>query len=136
MNLRSQYLLAAAVGVVVACASSSGGEGVRPDSRVISRAELNDLMEMGVRNLYEAISRERPRWLVVRGGMRSFSTETAIPVFQDQTYLGGLDVLERMGVEGVYEVRYIDGPTAQATLAGIQDRHVEHAIVVYMRPPG
>jgi hypothetical protein len=40
-----------------------------------------------------------------------------------------------MGVEGVYEIRYLDGATAQATLAGIQDRHVQGAIVVYMRPP-
>ena len=29
-----------------------------------------------------------------------------------------------------------DGPTAQATLSGIQDRHIQGAIVIYMRPEG
>ena len=136
MTFRSQYLLAAAVGAVVACASSGGGESVRPDSRVMNRAELDHLMEMGIRNLYEAISRMRPRWLQVRAGTRSFyGGETAIPVFQDQTFLGGPEVLERMGLEGVFELRYVDASTAQATLAGIQDMHISHAIVVYMRPP-
>jgi hypothetical protein len=135
MFLRSQYLLAAAVGVVVACASSGGGESLRPDSRVINRAELDQLSEMGVGDLYDAVSRVRPRWLRVRGGMRSFGSDTEIVVFQDQTFLGRQDVLERMGLEGVYEVRYIDGPTAQATLSGIQGLHVAHAIVVYMHAP-
>ena len=136
MTFRSQYLLAAAVGAVVACASSGGGESVRPDSRVINRAELDQLMEMGVRNLHEAIERVRPRWLQVRAGTRSFyGGETVIPVFQDQTFLGGPDVLERMGLEGVFELRYLDAATAQAVLAGIQDTHISHAIVVYMRPP-
>ncbi|UCG85583.1 MAG: hypothetical protein JSW71_16875 [Gemmatimonadota bacterium] len=138
MNFRSQYLLAAAVGVVVACASSGGGgESVRPDSRLINRAELDQLTEMGVRNLHEAVSRVRPRWLQVRAGTRSFyGGQTAIPVFQDQTLLGGPELLERMGLEGVFELRYLDASTAQATLAGIQDSHISHAIVVYMRPPG
>jgi hypothetical protein len=101
----------------------------------MSRAELDELRELGIRNLYEAIDRSRPRWLVVRSGMRSFSRETEVVVFQDQTFLGNQDVLNRMGLEGVYEIRYVDGPTAQATLGGIQDRHVQAAIVIFMRPP-
>ena len=135
MTLRSQFLFAAALGVVVACASSGGEGTLSADSRVLNRAELNQLMEMGIRNLHEAIERARPRWLVVRSGLRSFSTETEIVVFQDQSFLGTQEVLERMGIEGVYEIRYLDGATAQATLAGIQDRHVQGAIVVHMRPP-
>jgi hypothetical protein len=103
----------------------------------MNRAELGQLMEMGVRNLYEAVSRVRPRWLQVRAGTRSFyGGQTAIPVFQDQTLLGGPAMLERMGLEGVFELRYLDASTAQATLAGIQDAHISHAIVVHMRPPG
>jgi hypothetical protein len=135
MTLRSQFLLAAALGVVVACASSGGEGTLSADSRLINRAQLDQLKEQGIRNLYEAIERVQPRWLVVRSGLRSFSTETEIVVFQDQSLLGNQDALRRMGVEGVYEIRYLDGATAQATLAGIQDRHVQGAIVVYMRPP-
>ena len=37
--------------------------------------------------------------------------------------------------EGVYEIRYLDGATAKATLPGLGDRHVQGAIVVHMSPP-
>jgi hypothetical protein len=118
---------------ILACASTpSEGGAARPYSNVITRAELQ---EVGVRNAYEAIQRLRPRWLTVRGGNRSFQLDTEVVVFQDQMYLGSTDALERMGIDGIYEIRYIDGPTAQATLPGIGDRHVQGAIVIHMSPP-
>ena len=131
---RVQYLLAAALPALVACASSSpeGEEGPNPYSNVITRAELQDV---GVRNAFEAVERLRPRWLTVRG-MRSFNVETEIVVFQDRMFLGGLDLLRTIGIEGIYELRYLDGPTASATLPGLGGRHVEGAIVIYMSPPG
>ena len=134
MTFQSQYVLAAALGVVVACASSGGEGTLSADSRVINRVELDQLTQLGVRNLREAVARKRPNWLTTSGS-RSFSGGAEIAVFQDQTYLGGLDVLNRMGLEGVYELRYLDGAMAQATLAGIQNRLIAGAIVVHMRPP-
>lgn len=129
---RIPFLLAATLPMLAACAStSSGGEGPSPFSNVITRAELQDL---GARNAYEAIDRLRPRWLTVRAG-RSFNVETGVVVYQERSYLGGVDVLQRMGTDGIYEIRYLDGPTAKATLLGISDRHVEGAIVIYMSPP-
>ncbi len=134
MPIRFQLLLAAALPVMVACApSGSGLEGPRRSSNVITREEL---AELDVRNAYEAIDRLRPLWLKVRAGARSFQTTTEVAVFQDDMYLGSLDVLERMGTEGIYRMRYVDGPTAQATLSGIQDRHIQGAIIIYMRPGG
>jgi len=132
---RVHYLLAAALPVLVACASSGSNEGEQgpsPYSPVITRAELQ---EVGVRNAFEAVERLRPRWLTVRG-MRSFNVETEIVVFQDRMFLGGLDVLRGIGVEGIYEMRYMDGATASATLPGLGGRHVEGAIVIFMSPPG
>ena len=131
MPIRFQLVLAVALPVMVACASSSGFETPRSSYSIITRAEL---AEINVRNAYEAIERLRPRWLVVRGG-RSFSTTTQVAVFQDDMFLGNLDALERMGTEGIYTIRYVDGPTAQATLSGISDVHIQGAIVVSMRPP-
>ena len=90
---------------------------------------------MDVRNLYEAIDRLRPRWLQVRSGMRSFTMETEVVVFQDEVFLGGPEVLERMGVEGVFSVRYLDGPTAKASLPNLGNRHVQGAIIISLRPP-
>jgi hypothetical protein len=135
MTLNVRFLLPAAMAVAVACATAGQGSSTSRDSRRITRDELDQLHEMGVRNLYEAIDRIRPRWLVVRSGPRSFGSETEVAVFQDALYLGNTDALQRMGLEGVYEIRYLDGSTAQATLSGIGDRLVQGAIVVYMSPP-
>jgi hypothetical protein len=133
MSSRAWYALAAAVPVVLACASGPPlDEALRPRSDVLTRAELR---ESGATDAYEAIQRLRPRWLVVRSGMRSFSMETEVVVFQDRLFLGTQDALKRMGIEGIYEIRYLDGATAKAALAGIGDRHVQGAIIVHLSPP-
>jgi hypothetical protein len=98
---------------------------------VITREELR---ETEARNAYEAVQQLRPRWLTVRS-MRSFSMETEVVVYQDRMLLGNQDALERLGLDGIYEIQYVDGPTAQATLPGIKDRHIQGAIVVHMTPP-
>jgi hypothetical protein len=122
----------AALPALAACAVSPSEEGApRPRSDVITQAELENA---GVRNLYEAVERLRPRWLTVRSGMRSFNTETEVVVYQDQVYLGNQDELRRLGIDGVFEIRYVDGATAKATLPGIGDRHVQGAIVIRMSP--
>jgi hypothetical protein len=118
---------------VAACSSGSAQRGTMSpiNYNLLTRSELRDA---GVRNAYEAVERLRPRWLMVRS-MRSFSTETEVVVFQGTLLLGNQDALERIGIDGIYQIRYIDGPTAQATLPGINDRHVQGAIVVDMSPP-
>jgi hypothetical protein len=99
---------------------------------VLTRAELQ---EAGVRNAYEAVERLRPRWLWVRSGMRSFELDTEVVVFQEQLLLGNQEALQRIGIDGIYEIRYLDGATAKATLPGLGNRHVQGAIVIYMSPP-
>ncbi|UCF41143.1 MAG: hypothetical protein JSW43_02070 [Gemmatimonadota bacterium] len=132
MFSRASYLVAAALPVLLACGARSPGDAPNPGSNTITRAELQDV---DVPDLYTAIQRLRPRWLVVRGGMRSFNLESEIVVFQDQTYLGGTDILRTLGREGIFEIEYVDGPLAQASLPAISDRHVEAAIVIHMRAP-
>ena len=133
MLARSPMLaLAAALCSTVACATSqSDSDTPRPYANVISRAELRDA---GVRNVYEAVERLRPRWLTVRSGPRSFSMDTEVVAFQESVLLGSVDALRRIGISGIYQIRYLDGPTAQATLPGINDRHVQGAIVIEMSP--
>jgi hypothetical protein len=92
-----------------------------------------DLQDLNVRNLYDAIQQLRPRWLYVRA-VRSFNADTEIVVFQDRLFLGNQDQLRQLGLDGVFWLEYVDGPTAQATLPGIRDRHVEGAIIVHMTP--
>ena len=130
---RLQVVLAVALPTLLACASNPPeGDTPRPYSNVITREELRDA---GVRNVYEAVERLRPRWLWVRSGPRSFSMDTEVVAFQETILLGAAEALRRVGIDGVYQIRYVDGPTAQATLPGIADRHVQAAIVLDMSPP-
>lgn len=133
MANHAQCVLAAAVLGVAACGPASpSGQAPRPRTDVLTREELQ---QVGVRTAYEAVQRLRPRWLIVRSGMRSFSMETEVVVFQDQLFLGNQEALRRIGIDGIYEIRYLDGATAKATLPGIGDRHVQGAIVLHMSPP-
>ncbi len=117
----------------LACGPRSSEGGPKPSySDVITREELQALQ---VRTAYEAIQQLRPRWLQVYGGPRSFSIETEVVVFQDQAQLGNQDVLKLMGTDGIYQIRYLDGVTAKASLPGLGDRHLQGAIIVSMRPP-
>lgn len=134
MSLRANLLIAATVPAFLACSSAPAPEGgPRPStSNVITRAEIE---AVDVRNAYDVVQRLRPRWLIVRSGPRSFGMETEVVVFQDEMLLGNQEALERIGTEGIYTIRYLDGATAKATLPGIGGRHVQGAIIISLRPP-
>jgi hypothetical protein len=128
------YALVMALPLLWGCARQTrSGSTPGPRTDIITRDQITELG--GVRNLYDVVERLRPRWLVVRSGMRSFSMETDVVVFQGQMFLGTQDALRNLGTEGVYEIQYLDGATAKATLPGLGDRHVQGAIVVHMSPP-
>lgn len=135
MSWRLTSVLAVVLPVVAASCSKSTSESsggtLHPSTGPISQTELQ---QSGARDAYDAVQRLRPRWLVVRS-MRSFSIQTVVVVFQDNLYLGNQDELRRIGTDGIYSIEYIDGATAQATLPGLRDIHVEGAIRVHMAPP-
>lgn len=119
-------LLAAAATTACAPATTSAAGS---NSNELSREEI---MEVGVNNMYDVIHRLRPRWLQVRG-QRSFgqaALNTEVVVFQNQTMLGGVEVLRDMGPDIAMRVRYLDGTTATASLPGLGSRHVEGAIII------
>lgn len=119
------FLVLAIVGIGgVACAST--GESARRDTTVLTQEEIQDVR---VSNLYEAVERLRPRWLQVRSP-RSFNTETEVVVFMNRSFLGGPEILRQFGTTSVLRIRYLDGPTASATLGGMSGRHVEGAIIL------
>lgn len=129
MIRRSLLVLAmvAAVGTGGCASTSGGGSTVRMDPNLITAEEL---AELRVSNLYDAIQRLRPRWLTVRA-QQSLSTPTSVVVYQNQTQLGGFTALRELGLDAVTSIRYLDGPTASASLPGIGTRQVEGAIVIY-----
>ena len=123
--VRTVILLAAAVGVW-GCSSLNQGPG--RDRNVISPEEI---AASEVRNAYELIQRLRPLWLQSRGD-RSIRLETAIVVYQNDTMLGGIDVLENIPIEMVHSVRALSAAEA-GRLPGLGSRHVERAIMILTR---
>jgi hypothetical protein len=124
----SVLFLGVALLAVGACApAATAGPG--GSSSELSRDEI---MNVGVNNLYDVVHRLRPRWLQVRG-QRSFgqaALNTEVVVFQNQTMLGGVEVLREISPEMAMRIRYLDGTTATASLPGLGSRHVEGAIII------
>ncbi len=86
----------------------------------------------GARNLYDVVERLRPRWLVVRAPDR-LNLSAGIVVYQEQTFLGDAEILRQCSREMYYELRWLDGAVASATLPGLHpDQPVAGAIVLYM----
>ncbi len=117
-----------------ACAANrEAGSGAQQDR--ITNDELSTIQ--GVRNLWDVVERLRPRWLEVRAGDRSFAIGTGkatIVVFQDQSYLGDVDMLRQLSPDVAYDLQFLDGPTASSTLSGLGSQHVAGAIVIHTRP--
>lgn len=128
---RALWITVLAAGALWGCASTKAArEGSNPD--VITREEIQGT---GAVNLYEVVTRLRPQWINVRT-TQSFNLGTEIVVFQDNMLLGGPDALKQIGPESAYEIRWMDGVRASATLPGITSgRHVMGAIIVNTHAP-
>lgn len=123
-------VLVAAVGVaaLAACASSggSGGEGRRFNANELTPEEI---AEAPVSNLYEAVERFRPRWLLIRS-QRSLNLRTEIAVFLNSSYLGTPESLRQVGLAGLVRMRYLDAARATALYQVPDGTAIEGAIVV------
>ncbi len=122
--------LLALLGLAAACAATNARRGA-PSLTRITREEIVGVQ--GARNLYEVVERLRPRWLVVRAADRLNLSE-GIVVYQEETYLGGAEILRQLSPDMFFELRWLDGAVASATLPGLHpDRPVGGAIVLYTR---
>jgi hypothetical protein len=114
-----------------ACAGAGRGADVR-DRNAISSAELEQMRQAGVRDLYEAVNRLRPRWLDVRTN-RSLQLETVVLVYVNDSRLGGVEALRDYPLTNVASLRYLDSAQA-GLLPGAGSVHVEGAIVISTMP--
>ena len=133
MNIRAWVLLSLMAGgaFLSACASTSRGNADDSRSDLLTREQI---MDTGATNLFDVVNRLRPRWLLVRT-TRSFSMETEIVVFQNEMLLGGPEALRQLGPELAYEIQWMDGARASASLPGIMSgRHIVGAIIIRTRP--
>ena len=113
--------------VTAACASTGGATAVRSNPDLLTREEV---MAAEATNLYQVIERLRPRWLRPRANQSFTNLPTDIVVYQGQTMLGTTEVLRQLTPSVAARIRFLDGPTAAASLPGLGSRHVAGAIVI------
>lgn len=114
-----------------ACASAGSGS-----STTYNRISAEEIAEMKgqVGNLYDLVNRLRPRWLQVRARDRSFTGgEQEVVVYQDQSLLGGIEMLQGLGLDMPLYLSYLDGAQATAQLPGLGSRRIEGAIIIHTR---
>ncbi|MDQ6770282.1 MAG: hypothetical protein M3Z54_09870 [Gemmatimonadota bacterium] len=143
MSIRVLYLAAVAIGIACAPASSTSGTaapGVPPSKSNILTGEEIARFYSDVPNLYDAVSRLRPRWMRAHGVeplLRSSDSSEYALVFVDGAKYGGLSSLRNIqafqvrdiefynvadagkfgpmaGTSGVIEVRMKRTPTSQS----------------------
>lgn len=111
--VRRSVLLLAMAAVLAGCASAGGSPGAgatrtRHSQNVITEEELSGVNEG---DLYSAIQRLRPNFLVTRG-QTSLLNEPGIVVYMDNTRLGDLSTLRQIQVSDVKQVQYFSASEA------------------------
>ena len=125
---RTIAVLLLSASLLTACAGSKRAGSTARNPNLITRAEIEDARQSGVRDLYELIDRLRPSWLQTRS-QRSLALETLIAVYQNETRMGGVDILRSYRLDAVSSLRYLDAAQAML-LPGIGSAHVEGAIII------
>jgi len=101
--------------LLVALASACSARGSRPpfipleDRDVILQAQM---VEHGFVSVLEAVQSLRPNWLLTRGANTLVGTPSQVIVYQDDTRLGGIDVLSSIPTAAVLWVRHYSGVEA------------------------
>src|SRR5688572_25987284 len=126
-SARRMFVVLASACAISACASGQRN-ATALDPNKISTAEIEEAQRHGLNNAYDLIQRSRPRWLQIRTE-RSLRLETTILVYQNDTRLGGIEVLRSMPLTGISGMRYLDSAQA-GLLPGAGSAHVEGAIVI------
>lgn len=132
--IKKAWVASNAVVILTLFAACAPAATVQGSSQTVITTE--ELEAVQVNSLYEAVNRLRPRWLTVRSPQTfgSGAGMTAILVYQNQTRLGGVDVLRDLGKESAVWLEYLDRATASATLPGAGGQDVEAAIVIHTTP--
>jgi hypothetical protein len=124
---------------LAACAGGSGsgsgsGEGntrIASHPERMDREEIDYWAERGAQDLAQLVSLARPRWLRAPSGQRSIygNADATIVVFRDQRYLGGLEELRNLPLDGIVELRWLNASEADA-LPGPGSFHAHGGIMI------
>ncbi|HXV85218.1 MAG TPA: hypothetical protein VD793_00890 [Gemmatimonadales bacterium] len=129
-GLRCSTALTATALVMLGCASSGGAAGGDPTGRGSSVLTAEMLAAQPVTNLYDAVQRLRPRWMLERGTSTLSPGGNPVVVYVDNQRLGGVEELRGIPIHTVQLVRYRDASDA-TTRYGLG--HASGAIEVIMK---
>lgn len=121
----TNFLALMVVALMAAGCAAGMGEGRVGDPNMLTAEQI---AESDARNAHDLIEKLRPRWLTQRF-TRSERLSTGILVYQNQTRLGGLNVLRDIPIQGIYSIRYLDSAQA-GQLPGAGSMAVDGAIVI------
>jgi hypothetical protein len=97
--------------VVLACAPPATAHSGR-DANVITKDEIASVQ---VANLYDAVTRLRPNFLVNRGQSTLRGADNGYPkVYLDRSLLGDINALKTLTPNGIREIRYYNGAEASS----------------------
>ena len=96
--------------LLMGCASGDGSGGTRGGRDILTAEELATVNET---NLYDAIKRLRPMFLISRGATSLRLGESTLPkVYLDGSPYGDAETLRSMPLVGIHEVRFMDARDA------------------------
>lgn len=96
--------------VLMGCASGDGSGATRGGRDVLTAEELATVNET---NLYDAIKKLRPMFLVSRGATSLRVGGSTLPrVYLDGSPYGDAETLRSMPIIGIHEVRFMDARDA------------------------
>ncbi|HUF68864.1 MAG TPA: hypothetical protein VMM79_09510 [Longimicrobiales bacterium] len=123
----------AAVLALSSCGATSGGAG-SPAGGERNLLTAEQLSTMHNADAYQAVSRLRPAWLIVRGtGSFQPSSNEGVRVYVDRILQGGVAALRAIAVQTVEQMRFLDGRDATTQFG---TNHGSGAILVTTRGRG
>jgi hypothetical protein len=107
--MRNMSLVGLVAAVLLACAPPSAARSGR-DPNLLTREEILGTYAM---NVYEAVAKLRPNFLVTRGQNTILGSDTGYPkVYLDHILFGDLQSLKSIDPMAVREVRYYNAAAA------------------------
>ena len=113
--VKRNFLLAATVLLLGACASGPTTSGARRDRNFLSEEEISANPPSDARILIERL---RPNWLRGRGASSVIGGGEYPVVYIDDVRNGSIEVLSRISSQTIFSMRFIPGRDA-ATLYGL-----------------
>jgi hypothetical protein len=122
-----------AVLALSSCGATSGGAGspAGGDRNLLTAEQLSTMHNA---DAFQAVSRLRPAWLLVRGsGSLERSRSDGVRVYVDRILQGGVEALRAIAVQTVEQLRFLDGRDATTEFG---TNHGGGAILVTTRGRG